>query len=465
MKVLSLIPIIYVLLFLVVMGAPVLAEDNRSTNKNFKDAQSFFERGQVQQRQGKFNLAEGNYKKSIATVERNVGKYDPILITYLRQLGSLYFQMARFNQSLELFQRAQHLIHRHQGIYSPHQLSVVEAMIRTYIQTNQLSKADKQQRYFYRIVANHYPPNDHRLIHAANKLGSWLMETGQFRDAVNTYEQIGQIGNILHDFDVQINALQALAISEYLNNSCCPEDRLKQALKLVAQNPDKDSEDEIWLLMRLGDLYIATDKHNAARETYLRAHSVSAKLGTRMDPTERVEPELISLIRPRKLVSAIEESLLNQHYRSRLTETYYVPVVESMIANQSLQNHFQVVGSPLPLCANVVRDLAKVNTVEDIEHTVIDLDFTVNAEGKTSNIKLKANNGPKKLSQYVIAMLESARYRPQLIRGKAVLTQHVQLRQEFFDNQPAELNDRAADTLRISAMAACGSWHMSTGRT
>lgn len=467
--------IICMLLFLAVIASPVLAESNqrwetgndqiaesnRSTYANLKDAQAVFERGQVLQQQRKFNLAEANYRKSIATTERSVGKHDPILITYLRQLGNLYFQMARFDQSMDQFRRAQHLIHRHQGVYSPQQLADVEAMIRIYLQTRQLSKADTQQHFFYQIVTNHYPPNDHRLIHAANKLANWLIETGQFRDAIATHEQVLQIGKAVHDFDSQIDALQTLSITDYLNNSCCPEDRLKQALNLVRQNPANNQGDEIPLLMKLGDLYIATDRDDAARQTYREAHSVSLKTATRMNLIEQAGPELLPLIKPRKLVSAMQKAMRGSHYQPRLTETYYAPAAESMLGSKKRQNHFQVVGSPLPLCANVVSDLANAHHIEDIEHTVIDLDFTVNAQGKTSEIKLIANNGTRKLSQYVIAVLEAVRYRPQLIKGKAVPTQHVRLRQEFFDNRALEYNNNAPDTFRVSAMAACGSWQMS----
>jgi hypothetical protein len=111
-----------------------------------------------------------------------------------------------------------------------------------------------------------------------------------------------------------------------------------------------------------GDLYVATDRHNLARKTYHLAYTASLSQGVRMNPIEPVAPELLSLIRPRKLVTAIKKSQQNPHYQSKLTETYSMPVVESMLSGKHPQNHFQVVGSPLHLCANVVRDLANVNS-------------------------------------------------------------------------------------------------------
>lgn len=96
--------------------------------------------------------------------------------------------------------------------------------------------------------------------------------------------------------------------------------------------------------------------------------------------------------------------------------------------------------------------------------TVIDLDFTVDAQGRASEIKLLANSGPRKLSRYVIATLESARYRPKLINGKPVPTPHVHLRQAFVNNEPAAPSDSAPNTLRVSTMVACGSWQTVAGR-
>ncbi len=120
MRILAFLLNTYALLILLVIVTPVLAgmrpfpatENNTTTRSNgladvdLKAAQSLFERGQVHQKQRKFALAERNYKKSIAAVEKSAGEYHPVLITYLRKLGSLYFQMAQYDQSLHQFQRA-----------------------------------------------------------------------------------------------------------------------------------------------------------------------------------------------------------------------------------------------------------------------------------------------------------------------------------------------------------------------
>lgn len=449
-----------VALLILVAGVPAMAAVHQIPEDRARKAESAFERGRILQQQGKFDAAEESYRSSVALAEEYGGAYEPILIDYLSQLGNLYFQMARYDQAIDEFRRAQHIIHRHEGVYSTKQLAVVEAMTRTYVRAQQISKADRQQRLFYQIVAKHYPPDDGRLLPALDKLGTWMVKTGQLKDGIDVYEQMLQIGYSLGDHPSQAEALEMLALSEFLGARCCPERRLERELRLLSENPATDSEDEVRSLMKLGDMYIATDRSDDARKLYRQAHALLSVTDARAGRVQGSAPELLSLVKPRRLVAAIQSAMIGPRYRPKVMDTYYVSDPEPTVATRSQQPGVRVVGTPLPICARAAAELTDRNRADSVGAAVIDLDFTVNSRGYVTNIRVLGSNGSRGLSEYVVAVLRATRFRPQLIAGEARTARHVRLTEVIDDRGPAEFDATTLDPFRISAMAACGSWQV-----
>ena len=107
----------------------------------------------------------------------------------LSHQGSLYYDTSDYELATAAFRKAQHITHRIGGVYSLEQLELIDWITLINIKTGQSRDADTQQRFYYSINLKNYGENDPRMLPAMNKMADWFKVTGQFSDAVKTYEK------------------------------------------------------------------------------------------------------------------------------------------------------------------------------------------------------------------------------------------------------------------------------------
>jgi hypothetical protein len=111
----------------------------------------------------------------------------------------------------------------------------------------------------------------------------------------------------------------------------------------------------------------------------------------------------------------------------------------------------KLIGEPLPLCYPQVMDLARIRDTNKLATFFMDLDFTVNQDGKVIKVAVLDSNTPYKLGRYIKNMLYNTRFRPRFAEGQPVLTEHVALRQTF-ESGPDQ-NHRRDTPMPFSASA------------
>jgi len=411
--------------------------------------------GNVHRRLGNNSKARRYFKKSIDIAESLRGQYSPSINKTLADLGELYLGTQQYPQALEVLLRAQHIMHRTDGVYTLDQLHVLDWITQARLLSNQPKLADQQQRFAFRVSARNYAPGDVRLIAAMHKLGNWFRETGQYSDALATFQLLRD--SILQNFESNdlrlIEPLRAIASIRLLQEACCTDELLEQVVDLVAVNPGSDVEDQIWAITELADVVLAKRHMKKARNLYERAWALSTQRSVKsMESDIFSEPKRLGIVHKADLIAAYREveggmNLANKQVYYREDFDRQGQSGASMSFGGSVDApHQSLIGNPLPLCYRQVLDLSKDQKPEDLADYYVDLDFTVNETGRVSEIDIVQTNAPGKLGRYVRNLLRKTLYRPRVVDGLTVSTRHLKVRQTFSTRHQYA----AADTRAIS---------------
>lgn len=392
----------------------------------------------IQRTLQQFDASERNFTRSIDITAGAEGQYSPMLVTSLSQLGVLHYQTQRYADSLDMLRRAQHIAHRNDGVYTLKQLSIVDWITQVNLATEQFLAADLQQRFAYRINVSNYGESDQRMIPAMSKLGNWLRDTGQYRQALTIYHKaLAVTETSLGDMDLKlVSQLRAISATLYLQGRCCADEPLHRALDIVVHEPSTDAADELAAIMHLADMSLLTSKAGKAKKYYKRAWNMLASEDRINEEAERLfaAPTRLGVSRVSDVVSAYRQA------ERRRPQSAFVKVIVPAQSNsggvsfsfkRSERRPRGLIGKPLALCYPQVLDLVKLGSKEDLSEYYMDLDFSVSQEGKVANIALVESNTPSRLSRYVKNILRLTRFRPRLQEGEPVVTDNISLRQTF----------------------------------
>ena len=250
--------------------------------------------------------------QSINTVELSSGPFSALLYNMLMAEGMIHLDARDFSAAEESFRRAQHILHRQNGVYTRKQLPVLEQLTDIDQLQGTLLDADREQRFYLRISERAYGANGENLVPALEKVGAyfanrgdglpvfaslasananaivyddWLkgkisgqdvrsFRTSMFDESVGMYERAIKILEDKYGPDDLrlVEPLKGLSEARLLERSHTnlSEDAMERAVKIVESNPATDVEDRIKVLVSLGDLYTITSD-SRAHDRYLEA--------------------------------------------------------------------------------------------------------------------------------------------------------------------------------------------------
>jgi len=407
-----------------------------------EQAASLFSLAVVQRHLGHVRKSERNFKDSIKIYERIHGRQSPGLISRLKQLGRLYYQMGEYTESLGTLKRAQHIIQREDGVYSINQLPIVDAISRILAETNRIEEAGQQQKFYYTINKVSYGEQDPRMIPVLSKLGHWLKRSMQHKEALRVFqEKLDLVTELGADSDVELlEPLLEIALMMYLSGSCCPRDPVNRAAAIVSKDPSIDTEDKIRVMLELGDMSLLTRQMKDAANLYSEVWNLMNIQGD----SERKAKEFFAV--PVLLgVSSADDAhkayslALRPHYRSlpNRTTIYPLQTLETAHSTWSASVTDQAkrrIGVPLSLCSNHVLNLAHKRRVEDLSEIQISFQFSVDVDGQVFDASVVDGKAPSRLQKYVLAILYNTRFRPRLVNGDGVATKRLNLNQSFPGN-------------------------------
>ena len=334
----------------------------------------------VQEQLGEYPAAEGNYRRSIKILEGAQGIYGERLVRPLTGLGLVYNAAGRYPEGLLVFQRAQHITHRNDGMYALDQLDILDGQTQSFLGLDEFAEADRTQRLALVVSERKLGKRSLGVVPALYKLGKWYQQTYQYTNQRILYRRALDILEAHHGPDdlSLVEPLRGIATSRYLEGIRRTEGEraLERALEIVNKHPDVDSEERVRTLVDLGDWYITSSKADAGLPLYRQAWNL-------------LHGNL-----------KLRESLFGRPVRL----LYYSPVITE--------------GEPLSIS-------------NEPGEKYIDLEFMVTRRGRVANVKVVDANVRNIIQREVKFAASKARYRPRLENGVSVDTPVVRFRQSF----------------------------------
>ena len=394
--------------------------------------------GQVMINHGILRVAAGEYQLGLAIIERGMefleartNPFDEILINSVMAKGICQLLLGSFTNAEDTFRRAQHITHRHKGVYNKEQLPMISYLTATNLRQGNSLAADQQQRFSLKVAEQSYGPNSIEILPTLVGLGSYFASRGNtipvvaptelrllrnilFRDSINLYLRAIEITELNYGVnDLRLlTPLRGLASARMLEITQRRNAKvaLLRSLEIVDSNLNSDLTDRAQAMVDLGDFYIITSDKQA-QEIYLNAWAI-------------------------------------------LQET---PETQRLAAS--------LFGSPVRLYPRDSPFLYLDRTPDG--HTTGDelfanLQFDVLPNGHVQAIEIIDNNVPNKGIRLVRQILRASRYRPRIHNGELVSTEALQKRQLFAvlynkplpDDKQEEADTAVEEVLLLEAIPA-----------
>lgn len=334
----------------------------------------------VQEILGEWGAAEQNYLRSINIVEIHQGQYHADLIRPLTGLGLTYQSGGRHKEAIGTFQRAQHVTHRKDGVFSREQLDLLDRISENYVAINEYGEADRAQRLWFKINERNFGSDNVEVLPALEKLADWYVRSGQYANAVNAHNRsIKILENKYGENDLRLlKPLRGIAQAgngRGRTNSQSTK-ALERADKILAQNPDAEPTERALTLIELADIYTITNKVAPAAEHYSQAWDV---LSLRDDGLA-AQQELLG--QPVKLFHPVLYMSDDAFVRRRKGEYF------------------------------------------------VEIEFVVKPDGHVTDVKVIDADAPAEARRSVRQMARRARYRPRHENGIAIATEGVTYKQK-----------------------------------
>lgn len=356
----------------------------------------------------KTGQAISNLQQCVELIETTEGVFSPQLIQPLFLLGTAQKITGDHDAAVAAFRRAQHVIHRHDGVYSFDQLDVIDQLTILNIAAGDLNGAGREQYFYLKINEAAFGNESLELIPALDKYAQYLKDVGRFQGSIAHYKRaITIIENNYGDKDIRlIEHLQGIADVRLYQQEALrygltwpvkndsrsgltfraqltsprnyllknPErvrtsdgkKALERALGIISDDPESDITDHIRALVRLGDMYTITGDSKAS-DLYKQAFELMAG----REDLEELNSDLFGL--PTRIQP--KNAHLLPIYTSVVADTYYA-----------------------------------------------DAELTVKPNGRTGNIRIIDSNIPHQERKTLKRMLFLYRYRPRMVDGELVPT-------------------------------------------
>jgi len=417
-------------------------------------AASFHNLALVQKQLGLFRESERNFKNSVRVFEKVFGQQGSSLIKPLEHLGSLYYQVGDYSKSELAFRRVQHIMHRNGGVNTLDQLPIVEGISRIYVATNRDRDADLQQKFYHSINEINYGEKDPRMIPVKAKYGHWLKDSGQYKEALEVFQQnLNLVTELNLGSELElVEPLREIASTMYLKGNCCPLEPLNRATDIVVRDLSIDIEDKVQALLELADMNLMKRQDRVAKQLYHQAWDLMSSRSETDSEAHAFfyDPVLLGVTNRYDVGEAYTRA--NQGDRNSLASlgrTEHIKVsrpVQPASSRRGGSGDERLIGAPLPLCSNHVLDLTFKKRSADLAKYHVSLEFSVDGNGQVFDVNVEGESMPSNLRQYVKNILSITRFRPRLVDGEAVNAEHIRLRQHFpTSQQQKQYTDTAVD--------------------
>ncbi len=263
--------------------------------------------GTVAYRRGNLDVAIERYTRAIQLIDGERAGADSLLIRPLHGLGESLLAKGQAVEAVIPLKRAVDLSRNVDGLFNPAQVDIVDALIEAYVATGQLSDAEREHQYVFRIAETSFGKNDLRLLEPLDRYARWFESIGRYTTARGLHARALQLAE-RQSADkpiVGVPALRGLSRTWLLEGIYGPEIEpetsvreaseasgpflsaagagrlnadgeraLKFALNILSDSKPRDDRLYADTLVQFGDWYLISGSTQRAQASYLEAAKV-----------------------------------------------------------------------------------------------------------------------------------------------------------------------------------------------
>lgn len=373
--------------------------------------------GTTKHRLSDHNGAAVQYQRALKIVEASEGAFSRSIVPPLLGLGVTYAAVGDHAASAQALRRAVDVSRKLDGLFNVSQLVLVEALISSYVALNQIEDADREQQYALRLAEKAYGKDDPRLIPALERSAGWLEDTGYHVAARQTYARALEIvrkSGVSKDLRMvpQLRGIARMYRMEYLHGAE-PADTKKSAGGGQGT----------------GSVYSAGATPSVGTGSAALSNAGEEALQLALEVLD-AHPREGAGLRGATLVDLGDWYMVAGKTRDALRR--YKEAWAALTAPGG--GGTAVLDAPAALIYRPPSSARRNPTVAAEEYTehVVEVEFTVTAEGRAKNVTAVASDVAQSTTKAVTAAIKRSRYRPRFVDGAPVVTPGVRHRQTVY---------------------------------
>jgi tetratricopeptide (TPR) repeat protein len=368
------------------------------------------------------------FQLQLEEFESKTGPYADGLTEPLLGLGRYYSRRGDYEQALQLYRRALHIVRLNDGLNSKRQAPVVRELLDTVRLSGDLQALDDRYDYFFRLYGRGRPPYNDIRVRAALEYLRWQREALRLDIdnsdsrrllelyALNEDMLDAAVGSIAFTLEDRWNFSLGQIRNLYLLQSKVNPPIQVTGLKANAAIQSMSGQD---LEMDSTQRQLQALRRNAFRSGRGVLEHYLASMQLMEEGSEQAGRAIE--FRARAMLELADLHQWNGSY-SRAAE-YYNGVVEMLIAADRDELVQQWFGAPVELPDNGAFWQPAPNR-EGMQQIIVSATYDVSARGRARNISAQAQreDDAKKVYRFKRG-LASTRFRPRFENGQAVATQ------------------------------------------
>jgi len=333
--------------------------------------------GTVAFRRSNFDVAIEHYNRAIQLIDGERAGADSLLIRPLHGLGESLLAKGMAGEAVIHLKRAVDVSRNVDGLFNPAQIDIVDALIEAYVATGQLTDAEREHQYAFRIAETTFGKNDLRLLEPLDRYARWFESIGRYTTARGLHDgpEVEPETPVREANEASGPFLSAAGAGRLNADG---ERALRFALEIVADSKPRDDRLYADTLVQFGDWYLISGSTQRAQANYLEAAKVLSAAGA---GAERL------LENPRLLV-------------------YRAPAASS----------------------------SRFKPDDPTQHALHDIEFAldVGTDGKVMDAKVVSSTAPEATTRAALIAARKARYGPRVSGTEVVATTSVPLREKVW---------------------------------
>jgi tetratricopeptide (TPR) repeat protein len=404
----------------IVQGRHVIAILRQDPATNPEDLQTaMMNLGAVQVLGEDYLGAEETYKSVIAALESQGRMTTPRMARAAAGLANSYYFAKRYELAANAYERAIQLNRRNEGLFNEEQLPLLDRHADSLTALGRLEEALQSLAYGMRIADRRWGSQDQRTIDRLEQLGRWYTrvhawEAGRqaLRSAVRLIEK--RSGPYAMELVSPLRGIADSYLSQLLDPAAMRESAEESHTSVFgdSNNPSGMPGRTPGLLASEGERALERAIEIIDHQPHpppLQVASVHTQMGdwyqTRLQ-TDRAMP----------------------HYRLAWGAAGDAPPIDGQSFREFL------FGKPTLLHFDRLTEWDRYakKPPNEVEPHTVEIDLTVNAEGRVRARKLVSNDGDAHLAEDALEAADTARYRPRFLDGNPVETSDVRLTQTYY---------------------------------